>query len=81
MELIIQKGGITMTNKKLLNKVELADALFMSYSTLWRSMKNNGKKAKKLKLKQCPVHVNYNGGRKYYIAKEVREWMEYISQF
>lgn len=78
---IIQKGGIIMMNKKLLNKVELAKALFMSYSTLWRSMKNNQRKAKELKLRQCPSHVNYSGGRKYYIAEEVREWIEYVSQF
>lgn len=53
----------------------------MSPTTLWRALNINGKKAKKYKLGKCPVHVNYAGGRKYYIADEVQEWLEKIINF
>lgn len=80
MVLMIRKDGTTKMSKNWLSKKELARALSISYSTLWRAMKSNYIKAKKLKLKQCPVHTSYSGGRKYYIAEEVSDWFDYMNQ-
>lgn len=67
--------------KELLNKKELAKVMNVSPSTLWRLLKQNNEKAKKLRLRKCPAHRDYSGGRVYYLANEVQEWLDYITNF
>lgn len=64
---------------ELLNRQELAQVLKMSPTTLWRVMKSNQAFARKNKLRNCPIHQNYAGGRKYYLAVEIEEWFEYLA--
>lgn len=66
---------------KRLNKKELALALGTSSTTLWRVIDANNKKAKKYKLKKCPKHQMYTGGRKYYFADEVKDWLDMITSY
>lgn len=67
--------------ENLLSKKDLAIALDMSSTTLWRVLKNNEAVAKQNKLKTCPIHRNYSSGRKYYLADEVQNWLDYINDF
>lgn len=67
--------------KELLNKKQLAKVMNMSPSTLWRLLKNNNAKAEKLRLKKCPAHRDYSGGRVYYLANEVQDWLNQIAKF
>lgn len=53
----------------------------MSQTTLWRVLKDHQAIAKKYKLKPCPTHRNYAGGRKYYLAEEVQAWLNYVDSF
>lgn len=79
-----QRGGNLMKasdRKNLLNKKALASTLGMSQTTLWRVFKINQALARKYKLKSCPVHRSYTSGRKYYLADEVQNWLEYINDF
>lgn len=63
-----------------LTKVELAKALNLSYTTLWRVLNSNENKARKFKLRRCPKHRFYSTGRYYYVASEVKEWLDYINE-
>lgn len=67
-------------NERRLSKAELAKALGVSPTTLWRILKNNEAKAKKKKIPKCPKHKNYTGGRYYYLLSEVQEWLDYVAQ-
>lgn len=67
-------------NERRLSKTELAKALGVSSTTLWRILKNNEAKAKKKKMPKCPKHKNYTGGRYYYLLSEVQEWLDYMAQ-
>jgi Mor family transcriptional regulator len=81
MEIRKQRGGYQMKVKdrtELLNRQELAQALNMSSTTLWRVIRSNQAFARKNKLKNCPIHQNYAGGRKYYLADEVEKWFDYL---
>lgn len=64
--------------REFLNRTELAHALNISPTTLWRVMKSNQSFARKNKLRNCPIHQNYTGGRKYYLADEVEKWFDYL---
>lgn len=80
----MQRGGYQMKvqeRKNLLNRKALAEALDMSETTLWRVMKSNKAIAKANKLKKCPTHRSYAGGRKYYLASEVQAWIDYVEDF
>lgn len=66
--------------EKKLNKKELAKALGMSSTTLWRCLNSAKKKAKKLKLEKLPSHCFYPGGRKYYYLSEVQIWLQKVSE-
>lgn len=61
--------------EKKLNKKELAAALGMSSTTLWRCLNYAKKTAKKLKIEKLPSHSYYSGGRKYYYLSEVQNWL------
>lgn len=65
--------------KNLLSKKALAEALGMSQTTLWRVFKTNQSLARKNKLRACPVHKSYANGRKYYLAEEVQQWLDYVN--
>ena len=67
--------------KNWLNRKALAEALGMSETTLWRVIKSKQATARVNKLKKCPTHRNYAGGRKYYLASEVQAWIDYIDDF
>lgn len=67
-------------NEKRLSKTQLAKALGVSPTTLWRTLKINETKAKKMKLPKCPKHKYYSGGRCYYLLSEVQEWLDYMAQ-
>lgn len=64
-----------------LNKTELARALHISPSTLWRSIKENKQKARKYHLHRRPEHAIYSTGRRYFYAQEMQNWLEEISNF
>ncbi|GFP06806.1 hypothetical protein LHEJCM1005_10980 [Lactobacillus helveticus] len=70
----------TKVEEKKLNKKELAKALGMSSTTLWRCLNSAKKKAKKLKLEKLPSHCFYPGGRKYYYLSEVQIWLQKVSE-
>lgn len=65
----------------LLTKKDLAKALNLSSTTLWRALTDNTKKAKKYKLRKCPYHTIYTSGRKYYDPEEVTEWLEEVASY
>lgn len=65
----------------LLTKKELAKALNISSTTLWRALTDNTKKARKYKLPKCPSHTVYTSGRKYYDPQEVKDWLEEITSY
>ncbi|KRL18263.1 hypothetical protein FD39_GL000475 [Lactobacillus amylolyticus DSM 11664] len=44
-------------------------------------MKSNQTIARVNKLRKCPTHRNYAGGRKYYLVNEVQAWIDYIDDF
>ncbi|CAM2911850.1 MULTISPECIES: helix-turn-helix transcriptional regulator [Lactobacillus] len=67
-------------SEQKLSKIELAKALGVSPTTLWRILKSNESKAKKNKMPKCPKHKNYTGGRYYYLLSEVQEWLDYVAQ-
>lgn len=67
--------------KSLLNRKALAKVLGVSETTLWRVLRNNQTIARKNKLRKCPTHRNYAGGRKYYLASEVQAWLDYVNDF
>ena len=70
----------TKVEEKKLNKKELAKALGMSSTTLWRCLNSAKKKAKKLELEKLPSHCFYPGGRKYYYLSEVQIWLQKVSE-
>lgn len=66
--------------EKKLNKKELAAALGMSSTTLWRCLNSAKKTAKKNKLGKLPSHCFYSGGRKYFYLTEVQNWLIKVSE-
>ncbi len=66
--------------EKKLNKKELAQALGMSSTTLWRCLNSAKRTAKNLKLEKLPSHCFYPGGRKYFYLTEVQNWLEKVSE-
>ncbi len=72
---------IKMAESTRLNQTQLAKALGTSYTTLWRIISLNKKKARKLHLPKCPEHSLYPGGRKYFYLEEFKQWLKVVSQF
>ncbi|RHW50329.1 hypothetical protein DS834_06680 [Lactobacillus bombicola] len=70
-----------LNTEQKLNKTELATALHLSQTTLWRAIKENKKKARKYNLHRCPEHATYSTGRKYFYAREMEIWLDEISNF
>lgn len=70
----------TKDEEKKLNKKELAAALGISSTTLWRCFNHAKKTAKKLKLEKLPSHNYYSGGRKYYYLSEVQNWLKKVDE-
>lgn len=70
----------TKFKEEKLNKKELAKALGMSSTTLWRCLTSAKRTAKKLKLEKLPSHCFYPGGRKYYYLSEVQIWLQKVSE-
>lgn len=66
--------------EKKLNKKELAQALGMSSTTLWRCLTSAKRTAKKYKLEKLPSHCFYPDGRKYFYLTEVQNWLEKVSE-
>ncbi|WP_223896153.1 hypothetical protein [Lactobacillus huangpiensis] len=71
----------TEERQNLLNRRALAKALGLSETTLWRVIKSNQEIARQNKLRKCPTHRNYAGGRKHYLVDEVQSWLDYINKF
>lgn len=63
-----------------LNKKQLAEAMGMSTTTLWRCLASSKKVAKKLKLGKLPSHSFYPGGRKYFYLTEVQNWLKKVAE-
>jgi predicted DNA-binding transcriptional regulator AlpA len=69
------------TQERGLNKKQLASSLGIGTTTLWRCLKYSSKKAKKFKLDKMPVHALYPGGRKYFYASEIKQWLEMVADY
>ncbi len=61
-----------------LNKKQLAKAMGMSTTTLWRCLNSASQIAKKAKLEKLPAHSFYPGGRKYFYLTEIQNWLKKV---
>jgi predicted DNA-binding transcriptional regulator AlpA len=69
------------SKQEKLSKKQLAEALGMSSTTLWRCLNSAQANAKKFKLEKLPVHSNYPGGRKYFYLVEVQNWLNKVFKY
>lgn len=64
-----RKEGASMFGTELLNARQVAKELGISYTYFFKLRKNG-----------CPYHQLGEQGRKYYILREVQEWLLVSSQ-
>lgn len=59
-----EKEGVSMFGTELLNARQVAEKLGISYTYFFKIRKSG-----------CPYHQLGNQGRKYYVLKEVQDWL------
>ncbi len=59
-----EKEGVSMFGTELLNARQVAEKLGISYTYFFKIRKGG-----------CPYHQLGNQGRKYYVLKEVQDWL------